>query len=378
MIRFLLVAPVALVAFALVVPAVVLVIPLWLFSACLHGLERLLRSFGSSGTQVIEFQEEIGWKPRPLLRTAYFDIIGDRCTVRTDKEGWPGSQSIEESDVVVFGDSFAFGYGSSDHRAYYSLTAGCRVKAIAAPGYNTVQALMLMRRYAARLRGKFVVWFICMENDIAENLKPYNPLFYTNPFLRWRHDTAGWEIVTDHVRRERWANGDPGISNLTLFASLCLESEYADRAFTALRHLIMEGKKLCDTNGARLQILSIPYHLQFSEVGRQKIRKRLADTADFDVARPEQRLAQICEAVGVPFMKGSDFLTLSDYKRRDGHWNRQGNRKMAGVIAAASRDADGLSRSTGRPAPQSPPVETGRNAEPGGELRAAAAPFRAG
>jgi hypothetical protein len=70
----------------------------------------------------------------------------------------------------------------------------------------------------------------------------------------------------------------------------------------------------------------------------QELRHRVCDPSGFDPGRPEVRLEEICDAVGIALIKGSSYLTLSDYKRRDTHWNLRGNQKTANVMASACRD----------------------------------------
>jgi hypothetical protein len=81
--------------------------------------------------------------------------------------------------------------------------ASPRIKAIGANGYNMVQELLWMRRYAPQLAGKLVVWFVYHGNDLFDNLQP-NVFQYRTPFVRERHDGRGWEVVTEHVRRSPW------------------------------------------------------------------------------------------------------------------------------------------------------------------------------
>jgi hypothetical protein len=60
--------------------------------------------------QVIEFETTIGWKPKRNLNIHYLARGDDICHIRTDSQGWPGKTTLAESAMVVFGDSFAFGY----------------------------------------------------------------------------------------------------------------------------------------------------------------------------------------------------------------------------------------------------------------------------
>ena len=90
----------------------------------------------------------------------------------TDRDGWPGAGSLDDAKVVVIGDSFAFGYGVDTNRSFAALTPSLAVKAIAAPGYSMVQGVRLMEQLGERLRGKLVLWFIFLENDLQDNLAP--------------------------------------------------------------------------------------------------------------------------------------------------------------------------------------------------------------
>lgn len=316
----------------LVAPVFVLLVPVWIFCLLANGIGALFARRGASWSQILQFEPEIGWKPRPNLNSVYIDRVGDACTIKTDAEGWPGKHPIEESDVVVIGDSFAFGYGSAISRAYYAMTTGCRIKPIGAPGYNMVQELMLMKQNASCLKGKLVVWFACIENDLAENLKAYNPRLYTNPFLRKRVDDEDWRIVSEHVQPGGWLYGDGGTSNRVLFAHICTRSEYSDRIFSATEYLIREGKEICRAAGAELLIFSIPYKEQLSREGVKKLKKPLANPEDFDVNYPDKKLADICGRLSLPFIRGASHLTLRDYKIRDGHWSRRGNLKVGRMI----------------------------------------------
>jgi hypothetical protein len=321
-------------ATVLIVPALLMILPFWGFSALTRAISGRLARRSVSWESIIEFEPEIGWKQKPNARSPLADKNGDRWIVQTDAEGWPEACRIEDSDIVVFGDSFAFGYGVDVRHAYYSQAHACLIKSVGSPGYNMVQALLWMRRYAHRLRGKMVVWFICTENDLAENLKPYTSKDYPTPFLRSANGAGKWEVVADHVRSTRSHEVDGGISNVTLFAYLCTPCAYSDRVYAAARHLIREAQALCQSQGAQLVIFSIPYKKQLSEQGLRELRRHLRSAEAFDPQYPERQLSRICGESDVPFIAGTDHLTIADYKPRDGHWNEHGNRKVAKVIEA--------------------------------------------
>jgi hypothetical protein len=322
----------------LILPLLILVLPLWAFSTLTRAIADRLARRTSPWQSIIEYEPELGWKQKPNLRVRYADKNGDSCRIQTDAEGWPGAESIEQSDVVVFGDSFTFGYGVDFADAYFSQSKNCRIKAIGSPGYNMVQALLWMRRYASRLRGKTVVWFICMENDLAENLKAYTSDSYPTPFLRARNGTTDWEIIADHLQPKTWLERETGISNTILFAYLCTPCPYSERVYAAARYLIQEAKTICQSHGARLVLFSIPYKMQLEPKGRAVLRNLLRAPEELDLEYPDKRLSAICGELEIPFIAGARHLTAADYKPRDGHWNAAGNRKVAEVIERHHRE----------------------------------------
>lgn len=334
MIRFVISGIGALVALVLISPLLLLLVPFWTFAVLLNFVQAMLTKRHMPWGRIMQFEPEIGWKPRPNLNTLYLDRIGDSCSIETDAEGWPGPHSLEESDTVAIGDSFAFGYGSKTKAAYYSHMNGCRIKAISAPGYSMVQEVMLMRQYSHRLKGKLVVWFICVENDLADNVKAYKPkLGYTNPFVRRKNGSGEWEIASDHVRSNKWLFVDEKAGNKLLYSTLCTPSACSERIFSASEFLIREAKKICDDCGAELAVFLIPYKDMLTEAGQRRFRKLLKNKKAFDPGYPEQTLTNICRSLSIPTIAEASKLTPEDYKVRDGHWNRHGNRKVARVLA---------------------------------------------
>jgi hypothetical protein len=59
----------------------------------------------------------------------------------------------------------------------------------------------------------------------------------------------------------------------------------------------------------------------------------LDETQLFDDTLPDQKIRAICENVGVPFVAGRDHLNYYDYIHEDGHWNKNGHKKIAKLLA---------------------------------------------
>ena len=79
-------------------------------------------------TEIMTFDQQLGWRPRPDLDAHYLADRDDVFRVVTDHEGWPGTRSLDESAVVVIGDSFAFGYGVDAGKSFADLNPGLAIK----------------------------------------------------------------------------------------------------------------------------------------------------------------------------------------------------------------------------------------------------------
>lgn len=206
--RFFLALALASLGYILVLPIALIALSKWGLVKIVHLLTLWLEPRYISWDQVFHFDPHIGWKPKPNLDTYSLARWDDVYHILTDQDGWPGNSPIDESDVIVFGDSFAFGYGIDSNKSYLHLNPRLRIKAIACPGYNMVQELLLMRQYSDKLKNKLVLWFIYLENDIYDNLMPWAMGCYRTPFLRQTKDMEGWEIVTNHLNPDPWKHGD--------------------------------------------------------------------------------------------------------------------------------------------------------------------------
>jgi hypothetical protein len=290
---------------------------------------RLEPPFGT-WRDLVRFDPVIGWRPRPNVDGYFISELGDVFHVVTDAEGWPGRRGFAEGDLIVFGDSIAFGWGIDAARSYSELNPRLRIKTVSAPGYNLVQELLLMREMAPRLTGKLVVWFIYHGNDLYDNLSPFMGSYRT-PFVRSVNDGSDWEIVRSHLRPLAWRIG-PGRHDWRRgLASLYSPTFLAQRAYSACDFLLGEARKICDGVGAQLVVCTIPSP---SALGARAFRlKRYSEQPElFDPGFPDKQIGELCRAHGIPFVAGARHLSLSDYNRPDDHWTRRGHRRMAEVL----------------------------------------------
>ena len=317
-------------ALILLLPVFVIAGALLLVSSTVRALARRLEPDYVAWHDLMVFDATLGWKPRPGLDAHYLATGDDVYRVVTDREGWPGRQSIEGSQVVVIGDSFAFGYGIDAGRSFAERNPSLAIKPIGAPGYSMVQGVLLMEQLRDRLSGKLVVWFICLENDLQDAVSP-SVWRYRTPFIRRSGARGEWEIVTDHVVPTVWQS--PDWSWKRLFPHLCVPGPIADRVYEGCGDLIRRAADACARANAQLVLVTIPELRQLTEAGRSTLAELSGRPDAFDANLPDKQLAESCRQYGVPIVVGKDHLSPRHYKPREGlHWTEDGHRRMAALL----------------------------------------------
>jgi hypothetical protein len=266
--RLLLAAAAALPAFVLLLPAFIATGVLWVFASCVQALGRLLEPRFVPWADLMAFDAQLGWKPRPNLDAHYLADRDDVYRIVTDAEGWPGTHSVDDSTMVVIGDSFAFGYGVDSGRSFADAAPGGAIKSIGAPGYSMVQSVLLMEQLTYRLAGKVVVWFVCLENDLEDNLAPA-VIRYRAPFVRPSRVDGRWEIVDGHVAPSPWECAQFGRQRI--LPQLCVPGSIAERAYAACEYLIGRGAAACQSVGAQLVLVTVPDPSQLTDRGRARL-----------------------------------------------------------------------------------------------------------
>jgi hypothetical protein len=331
MIRLVIGVVVAALGLVMLSPIVLLMAPFIVVWAAHRAIVRWIEPAATPDNHIVEFAPVVGWRPRPRLKT--YARADDVYRISTDADGWRGSISLDASEIVVFGDSFAFGHAASDRTFFAGADPSLHIKAIGADGYNLVQELIWMRRLSGRLAGKLIVWFIFLGNDIFESLQPCME-GYRTPFVRKNNLSGEWEIVTNHVDPSPWPSGFRYYESIFMeqFASMFTPGPAADRLFDACHYLFSEAHHTIDAAGGRLVILSVPSRRQLSDAGWNQIKTYLHNPASFDPDLPDKRLQSICRKLGIPFVAGKEHLDLDDYLENDAHWNTKGHRRIANLL----------------------------------------------
>ena len=321
----------SLLALVLLTPLLVIGLPFWLVGLLTRFVQARVSSIRwqvTSWQHLIEYEPTVGWKPKPNMSAyAYSDKV---FHLTTDADGWRGKTTLQESDVVVFGDSYAFGYGVSDGSFFGDLSSKIKIKAIGVNGYSMVQSLLWMQQLSAELDGKIVVWFIYFGNDLYDNLQP-NMDRYSMPFVRRANGTGSWEVVTSHINPEKWSCSST-CDYYEKLAEICSPTLLSERAFSACEYLISQGREICSEAGARLIVMSVPDISQLDPSRTQRLAMLAADPANFNPELPDKKIAEACNRLSVPFIPLKNHLRVEDHKENDPHWNEKGHEHVAKIL----------------------------------------------
>lgn len=322
----------AVIGMVVIVPICLIVAPIWAVGWVSRTLAGLCEPNRVPWQEVIEFHPDVGWKPKANLDTHC--SVSERAIfhLTTDPQGWRGGRSIEECEIIVFGDSYAFGFGVDDKALFSNLNSQLRIKGVGAPGYSMVHDLLWMRQLSSKLRGKLLVWFIYVGNDLYDNLVP-NLYNYRMPFVRRVNGSDNWEIVVDHISPTTWPfnfERNPRVKDK--WAATFGPEGVSGRTYSACEFLIGQAHKTCTEAGAELVVMTIPWPGQLSRHDWEKSMSRVGDLKSFNPHLPDQKIKGICENVGVPFVAGIDYLQLQDHIKGEGHWNERGHKRVREVL----------------------------------------------
>jgi hypothetical protein len=328
----------SLLGLALSIPIIIMFVVFGGIAYIVRHSSRLFASRVASWEGIIEYDPYVGWKPKPNL-DAYCSFIGGTFRIATDSEGWRGDSDLRRCQIVALGDSVAFGFGVNDEHAFFSLlNSGLRVKAIGSPGYNMVQGLLWLEKLSPLLRGKLVVWFICLGNDLYDNLVP-NLYHYRMPFIRQINGTKDWEVVTSHIKKARWPfNPEHNSRVKEKWQATFTDRLLGQRAYSACEFLIRRAQDLCRETEAHLIVMTVPLTTQLDQSKWERAFLRYREPKQFDPNLPDRKIGEICAKLNLAFLSGKDYLESRDHIPEDGHWNERGHRRMAKLLETLYRD----------------------------------------
>lgn len=323
------------VGLCLALPCILACLPFWGVRWVTKKIVPLFARNAVTWKEVVEFDGVVGWRAKSHL-DVMCDLEGIReYHVKTDSRGFRGQGEIGGSEVVVFGDSFAFAHGVDDEKAFFgSNLSNIKITTIGSPGYNMVQELLLMEQLANELDGKLVVWFMYFGNDLHDNLYP-NLEHYRTPFVRQHPVSGRWEIVNSHVNPIPWPFNEKSrnIRYKDKHVATFAKNFHSERVYGACEFLVKQGQEICQKAGANLVILTIPTPSQmWSQKEWEREMGKYGERKEFDPHYPDHKVKEICLRLGVPLIATKETLVLGDLIPMDAHWNEKGNAKIAKLI----------------------------------------------
>jgi hypothetical protein len=358
-----------------------------------------LRALGFSAPVWYQPDATLGWKLRPGVAgwftregRAYVEI---NASGRRDRDVAP-EKPRDVYRIAVLGDSYSEALQVPLEQAYWALLprelAACgfqpgkRVEVLnfGVSGYGTAQQYVTLETQAVRYRPDLVLLQFTNGNDVQDNSialsdeknRPFYTLgadgklridasFASSPELR-QHDSLPFRMarsVTDHSRvaqlvrqvrslpsigKAQAAGADArgveqGLEPLVLAPPRDRLWEDSWRVTEALIGAIHD---FASSHGARLMVVTVPYAIQVHP-DRQLRQALQAKLGVSDLFYPDRRIAELARRDGIlavplapamqPLAEASGVLYhgFPNAGMGRGHWNADGHRMAAGLIAKA-------------------------------------------
>ncbi len=305
-----------------------------------------------------------------------------KISVRTNREGlrgpdWPEQKPAGVRRVAILGDSMIAALGVAEPQTLVSQleqllnrqsAAGARweVMNFGVPGSSTGQQLALWRATVRRYQPDVVLCAFFVGNDLSDNSPrmSHNPRIYFDldssgqlyqlPMSATKTGLSAWlnrycrlylwqKLVIRHVR-DQWMKRNQVLESGHWIYSK-QESPDVAHAWRLTGALLSELANEVRQDGVRFGVVMIPSAQQIYTDSLKKLLPAAGTcAAHFDADYPDRRLAELCQASGVPLLSmTADFrraapdrsLAKTDqwlYFRGEGHFNARGNRLAAEAI----------------------------------------------
>ena len=290
-----------------------------------------------------------------------------RLSFTTDALGFRNRRDRRQADVALVGDSFVEGaYVSDDETAAEDLErlTGWRVANLGRSGYGTLQELEVLRLFALPLRPRAVAWFFFEGNDLYDDETYENALAYLREHgsysktLSHGPDLAAFREASLSVNAFRLLRRalDPVVKvsapsfgffreprgpavKLYFYKDAALHfDEYEERRFAKTQQALRRGAELLRERGAALELVFVPS--KFRVYGSRCDFPEGSPCGAWQLWDLEARFRGFCAREGLPLLDLTDPMRTAAekgqllYAPEDSHWNAEGHRFVAELLAA--------------------------------------------
>lgn len=351
-------------------------IPILAAVLALGGSEALLR-WGGWGLAAVELHArmlrhdpQLGWRKQPSARVTY-RWQGHAVTETSDERGARVSRTADDlsvAPVLFLGDSFCEGYLVNDDEVFSAVLVDKGVRAInhGVAGYSTDQELLLFREAAAEYKPAATV-LLFFDNDVWFNAQameyrsakphfelvsgelalrgvpvaPPDPLIAASPAAE---RTGGWRLASllkSFARRMEAPGASGPLEPVNEFlAYRRAQPESIAQAWRLTEKLLLQLQDEAHAAGSEFAVFYVPTVAAVDDGAWEQTKKLygMADT-EWSIREVERDLAEFCAREDIRLILPTERFRQetsagkSLYYMQDGHWNAEGHRLAAELIA---------------------------------------------
>jgi hypothetical protein len=308
-------------------------------------------------------------QPRSDMATVFnLPIRAPRRQVfTTDARGFRNRRELARAEVALVGDSYVEGaYVSDDETSAVALEnlIGKRVANLGQSGYGTLQELQVVEKVALPLRPRLMAWFFFEGNDLYDDEAYENAIAYYRAHgtlanrSAWTPDFPHFAAASFTVSAYRLFRrvADPVLPNevasvgffpadaaparpVYFYGDAALRwSDYEGGRFEKTMAAFRRGRDLAAAQGTRLVLVFIP--TKFRVYGDYCRFPPGSPCRSWHPWRLPEDLASFCRREGISLLDLTEPMRRAAadgrllYAAEDSHWNADGHRFVASLLAA--------------------------------------------
>lgn len=297
----------------------------------------------------VRFDPDLGHWHKSNLE-APFENLEYQTTIRTNSEGFrDDEESLNAPDILLLGDSFAFGWGVEEHEtcaAVLENLSGRKALNMGSGGFGTIQQATLLQRYCDENKvADAEVVLLYYLNDRHENFQIPHGVWPTvrKESTRLVFVPAKEEAFEKQVRVfapswKTWGSRWSGVLDLTIGAFFDTRTSLAFlglhqtadevqwnegegipiHTFEVLEYMLRVLRLYAEERQMEFSIVFVPFLEQYEGGGSE---------LDYGT---EKRILELLE---IPFLDPADRFDREDFYPLDRHLNARGQEKLGRALA---------------------------------------------